>query len=89
MVELGGDNVPIYHDLTRTAASGTVFIEIPSRITEIEKTRPDLAVEWREVTRRAFTGAIADGFVIVDFVRGADSGRYLLRRTQTMEDLAA
>lgn len=89
LVELGKNETPIYHDLAPTAASRTVFIEIPSRIAEVENTRPDLAIEWREVTRRAFTGAIADGFVIVDFIRGADTGRYLLCRTQTMKDLAA
>ena len=42
---------------------------------------PKLAVEWRQATRRAFTEALAKGYVVEEFFRAEKSlGGYLLRR---------
>jgi predicted GNAT superfamily acetyltransferase len=44
-------------------------IEIPADIDALQKERPQLAVEWREATRWAFTKAIASGYLVEEFYR--------------------
>lgn len=60
------------------------FIEIPSDIDSLQRQNAGLAVRWRDVTRRAFTEALAAGFLVEDFFRqsrGDQSvGVYVLSR---------
>jgi predicted GNAT superfamily acetyltransferase len=57
-------------------------IEIPVDIVSIEHEDFELARKWREETRRAFTDALSEGFLVVDyFFESTHSGRYLLQRT--------
>jgi predicted GNAT superfamily acetyltransferase len=76
-------NIPQYRGLEPKSAADAAFIEIPGRIDEIEKESVELAAEWRDATRMAFTRAIAAGYVIVDFIRGDKTGKYLLYRGRT------
>jgi predicted GNAT superfamily acetyltransferase len=59
-------------------------IEIPEDINSIERSEPNLARRWREETRRAFSDAIAAGFIVRDFVRRTrndqTAGVYFLSR---------
>jgi predicted GNAT superfamily acetyltransferase len=61
-----------------------IIIEIPTDINSMLKEYIDLAVGWREVTRREFTRALAVGFQVEEFYlrrRGNQRiGAYLLRR---------
>jgi len=67
------------HDIGEVAA-----IEIPEDINSIERSQPNLARQWREETRRAFSDAIAAGFIVRDFLRrtrdGQSAGVYILSR---------
>ena len=89
LLEVTENSIPGYRDLNDANIGDVAFIEIPGRIKEIEQQSLELAADWRDATRMAFTKAIDAGFVIVDFVRGNETGKYVLSRTQTMEDLAA
>jgi predicted GNAT superfamily acetyltransferase len=59
-----------------------LLIEIPSDIDSLRRERPELARAWQEVTRGAFTQALASGYVVRDFIRrgvnGKQTGAYLL-----------
>ncbi|MEP6705656.1 MAG: hypothetical protein ABJB34_12690, partial [Acidobacteriota bacterium] len=89
LVEVGENYIPRYHDVNFATLGDVAFIEIPARIKEIERRSLELAADWREATRMAFTKAIDAGFVVIDFVRGSETGKYVLSRTQTMEEMAA
>lgn len=71
LVEVGSNGAPRQRDFDLRAPN--VSIAIPRDINTLS---PQLAVQWREATRRAFTAALAEGFVIDDFVDGA----YVLTR---------
>jgi predicted GNAT superfamily acetyltransferase len=83
LIEVGADNIPRYHDREPESSAGSAFVEIPGRMDEIERESPELAADWRDATRMAFTNAIADGYVVVDFIRGDKTGKYLLKRGMT------
>lgn len=57
-----------------------ILIEIPADINAVQQESPETAREWRERTRRAFTEALAEGYVIVDFYRRENEGIYILGR---------
>lgn len=59
-----------------------IRIEIPKDILEIQRSDPDLALEWRHSTRTAFTRSIMAGYRVAGFTRVPGSGRcaYLLER---------
>lgn len=69
-----------------------VSIEIPADINALMRSRGDLAFEWREATRWAFTEALAAGYLVVDFCRQSRGdqqlGVYLLSRETKLGDLA-
>jgi predicted GNAT superfamily acetyltransferase len=81
LIEVEQDNIPRYRNLNPQPSAELAFIEIPGRIDEIESESLELAAEWRDVTRMAFTKAIAAGYVVVDFIRGDKTGKYLLDRS--------
>ena len=67
-----------------------LMIEIPGSINDLVSVRPDLATEWRDATRAAFTCAIAAGYIVEDFVRierdSANFGAYFLTQDRTLAD---
>lgn len=82
LVELGKNNAPLANDIDLRDAGVYVSIDIPAHMINIEQQDRELATAWRAATRTAFTAAFAAGYVAVEFVRGHESGRYiLLRRT--------
>ena len=54
-----------------------LLIEIPADVNELSR---ELAVEWRELTRREFTEALEVGYVVRDFYREDKKGIYILGR---------
>lgn len=69
----------------RTDAPGgapRVLIRVPSRFSEMQAERPDLAQAWRAQTRALFTACFADGYRAVDFFKDDRAGgAYLLAKT--------
>ena len=57
-----------------------LLIEIPRDINTLQQENPELALEWRERTRREFTEAIDAGFTVRDFYREGETGVYILGR---------
>lgn len=78
------DDTPHSNIPLETFGDEHVLIEIPSNIDAIQRDTPELAAQWREATRRAFTGALAQGYVVTDFrrlIRGRRRiGTYILKR---------
>lgn len=63
--------------------STSVEIEIPADINVVEKTDFGLARKWREETRRVFSQALSEGYVVVDYaLRNELSGYYILEKAQ-------
>jgi predicted GNAT superfamily acetyltransferase len=64
--------------------SDKLLVEIPGDINTLQQQNPQLALEWRQRTRREFTTALAAGYTVVDFYReprGAEKvGIYILGR---------
>lgn len=79
-------------DSERTAKRGNlvaalskrqVAIQIPDDIATLELCSPDVAQDWRNATRWAFTKSLAAGFFVAEFFRETPetrTGTYLLRR---------
>ena len=57
-----------------------ILVEIPGNIDAVQRESPETARDWRVRTRRAFTDALAEGYVIVDFYRRENEGIYILGR---------
>ena len=55
-----------------------MLVEIPGDINAVQRESPETARDWRVRTRRAFTDALAEGYVIVDFYRRENEGIYIL-----------
>ena len=55
-------------------------VEIPTDFTDMQCREPDLAMEWRLVTRSIFQSYLPRGYRVVDFflARDARRGQYLL-----------
>jgi predicted GNAT superfamily acetyltransferase len=63
--------------------SSTQFgIQIPADIVSIERADPDLAREWREATRWAFTKGMRAGYYVVEFERA--SGTYVMQKRRSI-----
>ncbi len=59
-----------------------VQVRVPSRFSEMQAERPDLAQAWRAQTRALFTACFADGYRAVDFFKDERAGgAYLLAKT--------
>lgn len=59
-------------------AHNVVRIDVPTDIHEINAREPRVARDWRERTRQTFQNWLGQGYVVVDFVREATHGSYLL-----------
>lgn len=84
LVKIEATGAPRCFDLREGLSGECAFIEIPADINALEWQSRELAIEWREATRQAFTEAIAAGFLVDDFYRQnrgeRQSGKYLLSR---------
>jgi chorismate synthase len=87
IIDVGERTAPKSRELDYGTSGDHLSIEIPADISAIERQDPSLSAAWREATRFAFTDAFAAGYVAVDYVRGAMSGKYILRRGKTLEDV--
>ena len=90
VVQLKADDSPRRHNLDEGLSHAQALIEIPADINDLERRSGELAVEWRAVTRWAFTEAIAAGYLVVDFSRqrrgDQQLGTYLLSREKRLGD---
>ena len=90
LVELGENDAPRRYDLDEGLSHEQTVIEIPVDINALERQSGELAAEWREATRRAFTEAIAEGYLVEDFYRQSRGkqqfGIYLLSRGKKIRD---
>lgn len=57
-----------------------VRIAIPSDIQRLKDAAPEVAAEWRRVTRRAFESYLARGYTATDLVRDGPTSSYILMR---------
>jgi predicted GNAT superfamily acetyltransferase len=91
LVRFGADGIPARGILESALGRQRIVIEIPSEIDSIEKQAPQLASEWRDATRWAFTEALGAGFFVKEFcstVRGRQGpGAYLLERGPVSEQI--
>ena len=92
LVRLGEDGSPRAGDAPGVLSRARAAIEIPGDIGALQRENTGLALEWREATRRAFTEAVAAGYLVEDFYRrtrgGQQLGVYILSRGRTVEDFA-
>lgn len=56
----------------------TVRIDVPIDVHDLNAREPEVARQWRERTRAAFREWLEQDYVVVDFVREAAHGSYLL-----------
>jgi predicted GNAT superfamily acetyltransferase len=84
LVELREDKAPRLYELSKDSSPERIAIEIPADINAFERQSGELAFAWREATRRAFTEAIAAGYLVENFYRltrgERQLGTYLLSR---------
>lgn len=57
--------------------TGQVLVGVPRDIEGLRREAPELALRWREMTRRALGGLLADGWQVHDF---DDDRHYILRK---------
>lgn len=93
LVELGEDNAPRRcYELNKDLSPERIAIEIPADINHLERQSGELASAWRAATRRAFTEAIAAGYLVEGFYRQTrderEFGTYLLSREKEVKDFA-
>ncbi len=90
LVQFGADDAPQRNEPSRILGQEHLSIEIPADINALQNAKPKLAVEWREATRRAFTEAIASGYLVKEFYRLTRKdhpvGIYLLTHRKKVEN---
>ncbi len=89
LVRVGANNEPQRSDSTGFLGQENLSIEIPSSTNALQRANPELAAMWREATRRAFTEAIASGYLVEEFYRLSREdqpvGLYLLSHGKRVE----
>ncbi len=90
LVRVGTDNVPHRNELSEVSGQQHLLVEIPTDINALQRESPELAARWREVTRGAFTEAIASGYLVEEFYGGSRRdqpvGIYLLSYGKRVAD---
>ena len=90
LVQLGIDDSPRRDTQTEGLSHEQALIEIPADINALERQSSEIAFEWREATRWAFTEALAAGYLVTGFFRqrrgGQRLGTYLLSRGRGLGD---
>jgi predicted GNAT superfamily acetyltransferase len=78
LIRVGSRGRPIRNEKAETLALSQLIIEIPAQQVE----DPELLCDWRDATRRAFTEALAAGYLVEEFYYDSQSfrsiGKYLL-----------
>lgn len=89
LVQLQADGSPRRNDLGAGLSGVEALIDIPADINGLHRKDGELAFEWREATRWAFTQALASGYLVEDFFRETrgeqPSGVYLLSRGKRLK----
>lgn len=68
-------------NIADTSAASLLAIEIPADINQVERADFALARKWREETRRVFSRALSESYVVVDFsLENEQSGSYILEK---------
>jgi predicted GNAT superfamily acetyltransferase len=92
LVKVGIDDAPLRDDPGGVLRQEHLSIEIPADINALQIKEAGLAIEWREVTRWAFTKAIASGYLVEEFYRLSRTdqsvGSYLLSHGKNVEGFA-
>jgi predicted GNAT superfamily acetyltransferase len=90
LVQLQADHSPRRNGPAEGLSHEQASIEIPADINALQRGSGELAFEWRDATRWAFTEAIALGYLVVDFCRQSRGdqqlGVYLLSRGKRLGD---
>ncbi|HEX5702591.1 MAG TPA: GNAT family N-acetyltransferase [Pyrinomonadaceae bacterium] len=88
LVRFGPNNAPERAASAKDSEQKFLSIEIPSEINSLQIESPQLASEWREETRRAFSEAMSAGYLVEDFHVSSRNdcsvGVYLLSRGRTI-----
>lgn len=72
---------PQRENLATALSKDRIAIQIPENISALEADNAELARQWREASRWAFTESLAAGFFVAEFLRstaGNHAGTYLL-----------
>jgi predicted GNAT superfamily acetyltransferase len=77
LVRLGPDGAPCARGAREGRVTKHILIEVPADIALLQRENPGLAIQWREATRRAFTDAMAAGYLVEDFYRLVRNGQRL------------
>jgi predicted GNAT superfamily acetyltransferase len=84
LVRVASDDAPLRISHKDAFTDSHALIEIPADINLMQRERAELAMQWREATRAAFTDALAAGYVVCEFQPPARDvrpfGTYLLGR---------
>ena len=84
LVRLNDDDSPLLDEVMTPDGERPAAIEIPSDIVSLQQRDFEMAVAWRDATRRAFTEAISAGYLVEEFFRINRNnqllGAYLLSR---------
>ncbi|MFZ0751823.1 MAG: hypothetical protein WAM70_20855, partial [Pyrinomonadaceae bacterium] len=91
LVRVGPNNTPEREASAKNFDQELLSIEIPSDINSLQIENPQLASEWREETRRAFSEGISAGYLVEDFYVSARNdcsvGVYLLSRGRKINQI--
>lgn len=84
LVRVSSNCVPNMNAEAESYATEHLAIEIPADINALQNRHPQLAVEWREATRWAFTRALNSGYIVEEFCSAIQNdqrvGIYFLSR---------
>lgn len=69
LVQLTGDESPRRNKVEEALSAPRAWIEIPGNITDLQERNSEIAREWREATRWAFTKALDAGYTVTEFQR--------------------
>lgn len=87
LIRLETDGSPAMNDLSEGLKAEHALIEIPASISSIQQRDAELAMKWRETTRRAFIESLSAGYLVKEFYRqirgGQQLGIYLLSREKS------
>lgn len=90
LVRNGENNEPQRNRSAGVLGVERLILEIPIDINTLQSESSELGVRWREVTREAFTEAVAAGYLVEEFQRASQKDRqiglYLLGRDKKIEE---
>lgn len=89
-LRVGPGNAPQRGQFAELSGQKYLSIEIPADINALQRESSELAVEWRESTRSAFSEAMSSGYLIEDFYGSSSNdqavGVYLLSHGKKVKD---